>query len=285
MLVKPRPFLRYPGGKTKMLKDIKPLVLKSFSGEGFHEPCLGGGAMLFSLAAEKQFKRASAGDVNANIVCAYKVLRDQPDDLIARLREHDAKHAEDMAVPDRPNDERYYYRVRSTYLSPASDVERAALVIYLSNACFNGLWRESSAGQFNVAIGDLKNPAICNEPLLRACSAALQNVDLYAGDFGKVESRAAEGDAVYFDPPYAPLTPTAKFTSFTARGFGLHDHHRMRNLAGRLKAAGVHVVISNSAAPVVFGIYEGFEVTLVQGSSAIAGRGTSRGKIAEVVIT
>ena len=107
-----------------------------------------------------------------------------------------------------------YYRVRAQRPAELSLPERAARVIYLNKTCYNGLYRENRAGQFNVPFGRYVNPTICDEPNLRAASAILQQVDIACRRFDSVLGYAKEGDFVYFDPPYVPLSPTANFTTY-----------------------------------------------------------------------
>ena len=51
---------------------------------------------------------------------------------------------------------------------------------------------------------------------LRACSRALQGVEILAVPFASVLDRAKPGDFVYFDPPYVPVSQTASFTAYSA---------------------------------------------------------------------
>lgn len=53
-----------------------------------------------------------------------------------------------------------------------------------------------------------------------------------------------------------------------------------------LEHCGVHVVISNSAAPAVLDLYaEGFDVRRVSAQRVVVARGSSRGKVEELIIT
>jgi DNA adenine methylase len=72
---------------------------------------------------------------------------------IPLLEKHQQKHSKE-----------YYYYVRSQF--EATELERAARLIYLNKTCFNGLYRENSKGLFNVPIGKYKNPKIYNAELL-----------------------------------------------------------------------------------------------------------------------
>lgn len=284
---RPRPFLRWAGGKTAMLPTLIPL-LPNFTGT-YHEPCLGGGALFFTLKSADRLDAVTLGDINEPLVNAYLAVRDSVAKVVDLLTLHAAKHreAEDARRAGKPTAEHYYYEVRARPLSASSTSkeERAANLVYLNKVCFNGLWRVNRGGQFNVPLGDVKDPVICDEPNLRACSEALQGADVRCQDFGAVAGQAAPGDLVYFDPPYAPTSATSKFTTYSAGGFGHADHARMAATAQALKARDVHVVISNSGAPIVHQLYaSGFQLTNVQAPRSMAARGSSRGKVTELVI-
>ena len=107
----------------------------------------------------------------------------------------------------------------------------AAMLIYLNRTGYNGLFRLNSTGEYNVPPGRYERPRIVDAALLHLASRALTapGVD-GAADAVRLRDRdAAAGDFVYFDPPYSPLSATANFRGYTARGFGDDDQ---RALAG-----------------------------------------------------
>jgi len=222
-----KPFLLWAGGKRSLLPQLLPLFPKTFS--TYHEPFLGGGAVAFELAPG----RANLSDSNAQLMNAYKAVRDDVDGLIAILKGHPAV------------DEDFYYWIRALKPEDLTPTTQAARFIYLNRTCFNGLHRQNRAGQFNVPWGKRANPIICDEPTLRACSAFLQNKLLNKCDFETASSYVLEGDACYFDPPYHKETATS-FTSYTAEGFGPEDQERLRDMALKLARRGVNVALSNS---------------------------------------
>ena len=216
------------------------------------------------------------------MIRVYHAVQDQPDDLIALLAEHRERHGHD-----------HYYAVRNldrdpAWLASASDVERAARMIYLNKTCFNGLWRVNNSGHFNVPMGRYKNPAILDEPRLRAASAALQGVTLDLRDFRGIVDQAGEGDFVYFDPPYVPLNQTSNFTSYAADDFKEQDQRDLADVFFALHERGCRVMLSNSDSPLVHELYDGRDrrvrVKLVKARRAINTRADRRGAINEVVV-
>lgn len=271
-----QPFLKWAGGKSQLLEQYEPFF-PAEGGGSYYEPFAGSGAVFFHLRSRQDFARYHLAEINAALITCYRVVRDAVDDLLARLREHQAQHAE-----------AYYYHVRAWDRTPewaeASDVERAARLIYLNRTCYNGLWRVNSKGQFNVPIGRYKNPDIANEDRLRAASAALQGVTLAVEDFEGVLRRAERGDFVYLDPPYFPRSETANFTSYSAQDFGVYEHQKLALVYTELHRNGVRVMLSNSDTPFVRELYAGFRIETVQGRRAINSKADKRGPVSELVI-
>jgi len=261
-----RPFVKWAGGKRQILRELLKHV-PSKHGRYF-EPFVGGGALFFATRP----KRAILADVNERLVRAYRGVRDDVEAVISLLKKW-------------PHDPVFFEKSRSRPVDEGTDVEVAAWFVYLNKTGFNGLYRVNKKNRFNVPFGRYENPKICDPRTLRACSEALANTDLKVGDFEEIASAAKRGDFVYFDPPYAPLSPTSSFTSYTSSGFGLDEQTRLRNLARELKRSGVHVLLSNSSAPAVRKLYSrGFEVFEVSATRMVNSKAGGRGAITELVI-
>lgn len=270
--VKPaaRPFIKWVGGKSQLLHELMTRAPVSYT--RYFEPFLGGGAFFFA----SQPPRAVLSDVNPELINAYTVVRDSCEDLIADLQ----RHVYDSA---------YFYKIRDVDRAPEyvewTPVQRAGRFVYLNKTCFNGLYRVNSKGHFNTPFGRYANPTIVNPENLRACSAALQGVDIRVLSFAAAAESAAKGDFVYFDPPYVPLSATAYFTSYSTDGFGLAMQEQLFETCCKLDRSGVRFMLSNSSAPWVTERYKQFEVALVSARRAINSKGDRRGEVKEVIVT
>jgi DNA adenine methylase len=262
-----RPFLKWAGGKTKLIQQYNfyfPKVYKTY-----YEPFLGGGAVFFYLNPTN----ATLTDINAELVNAYRCVKDNVEELIKLLDIHQLKHSRD-----------YYYDVRR--FAYATDLEKAARLIYLNKTCFNGLYRENSQGEFNVPIGKYKNPKICNPVLLRAVSVTLQNAQIEVRPFEDILNYARSGnDFVYFDPPYHPLSSTSNFTAYSRYLFSQNDQIRLKEVFAELAKRGVKVMLSNSDCEFIRELYSEFNIYSILASRLINSKATNRGKISEVLIT
>jgi len=263
----PEPFLKWAGGKRQLVGELMARMPSSYG--TYHEPFIGGGALFFAVAPA----RAVLSDNNPRLVRTWRAIQGQVDEVIERLGAHRVE-------------ESYFYALRNQDIDRAeSDAEVAAWMIYLNRTAFNGLYRVNSKGRFNTPWGRYENPRICDAPRLREVSRVLQGVRIELADFTAVGARAEPGDFVYFDPPYEPLSVSSSFRAYTKQGFGPDDQRRLRDLALELKGRGVHVLLSNSSAPLILDLYkDGFELELVAASRAINSVGSGRGAVNEVLV-
>ena len=267
-----RPFLKWAGGKARLIAQYEPFIPAEF--DRYHEPFLGGGALFFHLAPRLQAegKQAFLSDLNPELVNVYQCVRDRVSDLIDRLAQHEKAHSET-----------HYYAVRATLETDA--VERAARFIYLNKTCFNGLYRENQKGLFNVPMGRYKKPRICAPELLLPASAALQIADISERPFSDVAQRVrGEGDFVYFDPPYYPLSDTSKFTAYSRYRFAEDKQSELKDLIAKLSKSGASVLASNSDCPFIRELYDGFEIQTITAARSINSKASKRGKITEVLV-
>jgi DNA adenine methylase len=273
-----RPIVKWAGGKSKLLHELLPRVPTEM--RTYAEPFAGGAALFFAVAASartrgpdaRRFRRAILSDRNDELVASYRAVRDDVAAVVEALRGY-------------RYDRELFYEVRERSTAGMSDPERAARLVFLNRTCFNGLWRENSRGQFNVPFGRYKNPKIVDEPALRAASEALQGVELRTGDFQDLTRELGAGDFVYFDPPYAPASPTADFTTYSAGGFGPADQRRLADELRSLRARGVLAMLSNADTKDVRDLYFDFTVHTVSAPRSINSVPERRGPAREVLVT
>ena len=243
----PRPFVKWAGGKRQLMPVLHENLPESFG--AYFEPFLGGGALLFHILAGRPGRRCGISDLNPDLALSYSVIRDRVGDLIASLRRHEKRYVRDSRA--------YYYHVRGS--APRDDVARVSRLLFLNRTCFNGLYRVNSKGKFNVPLGSYANPNIVNGENLLAVSRLLESGRISIGcrDFEEVGRDARRGDLVYFDPPYQPVSATARFTSYTDRNFTDEDLHRLAGLCRRLDRKGCRVLLSNSDSGQVAEMFSG----------------------------
>lgn len=267
----PRPFMKWVGGKTQLLPDLSQAVREAGAFNNYHEPFLGGGALFFALSPSLPPREAILSDFNPNLIGAYLGVTRYVKTVICLLKEHEQQHSPE-----------YYYRVRS--MVPDQIAARTARIIYLNKTCYNGLYRENSRGLFNVPIGLHKNPTICDEANLFACSKALRMTRIGVRSFESVLDSAEAGDLVYCDPPYHPLSATSSFTAYEKNGFGEDRQRQLADVFTELNRHGVRVVLSNSDTALIRKLYSRFRIKEVMAKRSVNSRADRRGKITELLV-
>lgn len=271
--VSAKPFLRWVGGKSSLVRHILPLIPSDYG--TFHEPFLGSGALFFALQPKRG---AVLSDLNTRLTRTFVAIKSDLDAVLAPLRvyaEMYAKHGPAF----------YTYARDAVNVDEMTSPELAAWFVFVNKTGFNGIYRVNASGKYNVPAGKFKKlPTVCDEPILRACSAALLRATVVNSDFREVERRAVTGDFVYLDSPYIPVSKTADFTSYTAAGFGPAEQTALRDMALRLKHRGVHVLLSNSDTPATRELYAEFEIHEITRSGGMNSDPTKRGRVGELLI-
>jgi DNA adenine methylase len=292
-----RPLLKWAGGKRQLLPQLRRFYPTSFN--RYIEPFFGSGAVFFDLHASGRLRghEILLVDSNADLIGCYETVRERPDEVAEALERLAAAHVR--------GGDAQYYAVRDGQFNPARDRLRgadgriaytpalAAMLIYLNRTGFNGLFRVNARGAFNVPAGRYHRPKIADRQKLVDVAGALGGARLVCGSFDLVRNEAAAGDFVYFDPPYAPLSRTAAFTSYTARGFDAGDQERLQQVAIGLARRRCQVLLSNSTAGAIAALYEqsadvkraGLRVHRVPARRAINSNGARRGAVDEFLIT
>lgn len=290
-----KPFLKWAGGKGQLLHEIEkyyPFADKEIT--KYAEPFVGGGAVLFDILNKYSLNAVYISDINAELINAYCVIRDDIDDLMAMLYE-----MQNAFIPlDNAGRKAYYAKKRERFneLKINSDKrinsEKAALMIFLNKTCFNGLFRVNKKGMFNVPMGSYKNPLIYDEENLRAVSEKLRGVTIVCEDYKKSADFIDENTFVYFDPPYRPLTATASFTAYTENLFNDEKQIELAKFVDDMHGKGAKVVISNSdpknsnAEDNFFdNIYSIHKIKRVEAARMINCNGEARGRIKELLIS
>lgn len=288
-----RPFIKWVGGKTQLLSEVKNALPRDFATRQhvtYVEPFVGGGAVMFwILQAYPNIECAIINDINEELICTYRVVKENVKDLIEELFKIQKEY-----IPLNPEDRKTYFLAKRDRFNTKQTgfVETAALFIFLNRTCFNGLYRVNSKGEFNVPHGKYANPRICDADNLSACSKVLQKVEILCGDFEETGRFASPNTLFYFDPPYKPITETSSFTSYSKQGFDDKEQIRLRDFCDRISQEKALFVASNSDPKEVNpnedffdALYNHFIIKRVSASRMINSDASGRGAISELMIS
>ncbi len=289
-----KPFLKWAGGKTQLIKDIEKILPVEITKGKFTyiEPFVGSGAVLFwMLNSFPKLEKAVINDINEDLINTYKIIASKPSELISILEIlqnefHSLEGSED-------NKKCYYYEKRALYNTRKEEQsEQAALFIFINRTCFNGLYRVNRKNQYNVPMGGYKKPTICDKDNILAVSKALQKVEILCGDFEQTLNYSTKNSLFYFDPPYKPLSETSSFNSYAKDEFNDNEQIRLKNFCNKIDTLNHTWILSNSD---VRGknsddnffdeLYADFEIQRVNARRSINANPEKRGLLKELLIT
>lgn len=292
-----KPFIKWVGGKGQLLQQLERQLPTDLHEEEFTyiEPFVGGGAMLFYMLQNfMNIKQVVINDINRNLTEAYRVIKQEPEGLVYRLKHIEKQYLNITTEDGRKN---FYLEMRRRFNEEVlSSLDKSAILIFLNRTCFNGLYRENSKGKFNVPFGRYANPTICNEEIIYADSELLNRFDVQIlnGDF-KDTAKAIDKTGLtffYFDPPYRPLSATSSFNSYVKEDFNDDSQRELADFCRMLdRKENVRWMLSNSDCSAknpddtfFEDMYDGFDIQRVFASRMVNANSSKRGKLTELLI-
>lgn len=261
-----QPFLRWAGSKRRLLPILQTFWTKKHS--RYVEPFAGSACLFFALKPPK----AILGDLNPELVSTYLEVKYRLSTVLAALRRIPLNNAEE------------YMRLRSAPPEDLKPGDRAARFIYLNRYCFNGIYRTNLEGQFNVPFSGQRCGSFPSDDLFAKCARRLRIARFVRGDFEKVLEKAAPGDLVYMDPPFA-VRAWRVFRQYDPSTFTHEDIVRLRSWMERLHAARINFVVSYAESDEADILKKGFAHQTVSVRRNIAGFVASRRLSNEVIIS
>jgi DNA adenine methylase len=240
----PVPFLRYPGGKQRILDFLlKHLPERSTVKGRFVEPFVGGGAIFFALKP----REALLADANAELIDLYRGLRRYPREVWDYFREF-------------PSSKKAYYSVRAVDPNELDLARKAARTLYLNRTCFKGMWRHNSRGQFNVGYGGQDRRWAVGEGCLRTISRQLRGAKLWCCDFEESIGACTKEDFLFVDPPYQPGKRDLTHDHFSWSRFRFSDHERLAKALRRATKRCIPWAITTTSHPDMLDLFSGYNV-------------------------
>lgn len=261
-----KPFLRWAGGKTWLLKNISSFLPGSFN--NYHEPFLGGGSVFFYL---KPPNNSYLSDSNSELVNAYKQIRDNVEEVISILKTYSNTKLE-------------YYRIRN--INFKNNVNAAAIFIYLNRTSFNGIYRVNLNGEYNVPYGYNNYKSLYDFELLRNGSKALNCTEINCRDFENSLNNVKNNDLVFLDPPYTVSHIKNGFIKYNEKLFLWQDQERLALYIEEIKKIGAFYLMTNAKHESVENLYSKYDMPIVLNRfSTIGGKNAKRSSINELLFT
>lgn len=267
---KHRAFLKWAGGKYRLIADIQPHLPKKAC---LVEPFVGAGSVFLNT----DFEQYLLADVNPDLINLFNVVKADVEQYIAESKL--------LFLHPKANTEAFY-KARRTEFNRSNDIfRRAVIFLYLNRFGYNGLCRYNKKQGYNVPFGRYKAHYF-PEKELRFFAEKAQKALFICADFEQIFQYIQENNndyVVYCDPPYAPLKQESNFTQYAGGGFSLDQQTRLAELALEMKNQGVPVLISNHDTEFTRSIYAEAEIKALQVQRFIGQKSDSRVKVGELL--
>jgi len=261
-------FLRYPGGKSKLLSFLITVIVERNQIGRYIEPFVGGGSVFLHL----QPKGAILADINRELIELYKGIRNYP-------------HKVWEIFESFPSGKEAYYRIRNDEYYNKPLFYRAARSLYLNRTCFKGMWRHSPEGVFSVGYGGEQRRWVITHKDLIELSKRFRKALILHEDFEPVLDQCRDGDFIFLDPPYKPGEKELFEAHYAYGRFSYEDQIRLSNKLKELsERKKVKWLLTNSSNSEICRLYHDFNIMQIpKGTSSILGVHTIDSK--EVVIS
>ena len=269
-------FIRWAGGKSWLCKHLYKYLPDDF--EDYYEPFLGSGAVFFYLASKGFIKGNSfLSDLNSDLIKAYIEVRDNCERLISILSSMQYSREE-------------YYRIRALYNETRSSINIGALFIYLNRTCFNGIYRVSRKGKYNVPYGVDEKGEISQDysQKLKADSLLLKNAIVKNASYDYILSadfHLKEKSLVFLDPPYTVSHNNNGFIEYNKKIFDLDNQYILRKVLDKIDAENSYFIMTNAHHKIIRDIFDGYYFFEEERQSLIGGKKAKRGSILEYIIS
>jgi DNA adenine methylase len=292
-----KPFIKWVGGKTRLLSQLEENLPKRLYKEPFIyiEPFVGGGAMLFYMLQKfPNIKKTIINDINEDLITAYRTIKNSPADLIEALKGIEDEY---KAIKEENERRKFYLKVREKYNEhKMSDVEKTQCLMFLNRTCFNGLYRVNSKGKFNVSFGRYEDPMICNAETILFDSNLLNEMDVIIekGQYFLMEKYIdnSELNFLYLDPPYRPINSTSNFNSYDKEQFSDKQQIELSKYCSKISSRNCLWMQSNSDGKAknpdntfLEDLYQDFKIQRVYAARSVNSNINRRGKLTELLIT
>jgi len=203
--------LRYPGGKSKVLKEIIPHIPPDI--KEYREPFVGGGSIFLAVKQKfgDQINRYWINDFNFDLYCFWLFAQTEIESFVKEVEEFKKKY--------RNGRELFNYFVHKDL--KLSKFERAVRFFVLNRISFSGI---VDAGGYSQQAFELRFTDSSIDRL-RKISAPLSSVHITCEGYEKLLFEDGEDVFIYLDPPYLSATKS-KLYGFKGNLHTAFDHEQ-----------------------------------------------------------
>ncbi|ECL3018551.1 modification methylase [Campylobacter jejuni] len=291
-----KPFLKWVGGKSNLLREIRNYYPFDNKIIKYAEPFVGGGSVLFDILNRYELESIYISDLNKDLIDVYNVIKNNVNDLLLELE----LLQNNFLKLDKNYKKDFFYQKRKLFnelkiiskLKEKDNIKKASLMIFLNKTCYNGLYRVNKKNLFNVPLGSYKKPIIFDQNNLISLSKRIRNISFLCKDYKKSSNFIDENTFVYLDPPYRPISQTSNFVNYTEFSFDDKKQKELSCFINKIHKKGAKFLLSNSDPKNVNKndnffekLYIDYSINKVDAKRSINSKSNSRKTIKELLIT
>lgn len=206
--------LRYPGGKSRALKQILSIIPESFA--EFREPFVGGGSVFLALKQQYPDGKYWINDLNQDLYLFWKYCQTDIDRLVSEVKK----------IKEQYGDGEELFHKLKTQNKTVIDIKRAVRFFVLNRITFSGTI--DCGGNSKEAFKKRFTDSSINR--LALIKPLLGNVSITNYDYEKALCKRGKDVFIFLDPPYFS-TIKSKLYGKNGDLHALFDHERfVRNM-------------------------------------------------------
>ncbi|MDQ7982923.1 MAG: DpnII family type II restriction endonuclease [Spiroplasma sp.] len=241
--IKMKPFIKWVGGKSQVLDTINALKPKKIN--KFIEPFVGGGAVFFNFAHNKVI----INDINKELITAYRVIRDNPENLIKTLEKWN--NSQDLKS--------FYQDLRQKNINLLNKNDIAARLIFLNKYGFNGIYRVNSKGEFNVPFANKNKTNLYDSNNINNITKYLKTneIKIFNHNYKNILKYIEPDDFLFVDPPYY-FSKNKGFNSYDVNKFTEQDQRKLFKFLKSAEKKGANWLLTNNDHPFIRELYKSY---------------------------
>ncbi len=208
--------LRYPGGKSKAIKTILPLIPKSY--KEFREPMVGGGSVFLSAKQKLNPKaKYTINDLNYDLYCFWESAKNNINEFVGRVQ----------YIKNTTSNGRKLFEKLANNNENLTILERAVRFFILNRITFSGT--VDSGGYSEQSFKNRFTQSSIDR--LALLSQVLFDVDILHGDYTNHLFEDGEDVFIFLDPPYLSATKSRLY----GKNGSLHTSFNHKEFAENMK--------------------------------------------------
>jgi DNA adenine methylase len=247
-------FLRYPGNKSRLLKQIRQYIPDTFN--TYYEPFLGSGAIFLDIKP----KKAVLNDLNKDVYTTWKQVQQNPDKVMKQI----TLYSNTLKNKQSREEQRNYAKDLTGKLNTTTnEIDRVSMYIFLKQMAYNGHLKSNTRGYYfhGLEMNSKSWFSFLNgkKHLISQASVILPGIKITNKDYKEVLTSVKKNDFVYLDPPYihSAKTPIVYNKNSIDEIILLQDILTMMN---ELNDRGAKVMLSMSDYPIVRSLFNGYVI-------------------------